>query len=179
MLFCDYQAHFTKTRCKVRSLSRPPVKRMRVDSGSRSRSMSRPPRDEMGIKDSVVSISEYCKVPIYFPVLQSKLQVVAIKYFQLVSSWCLTKQSYLKTGAKEVLLLRVYSCLSLSPPPPPLSLFFLWWQYAHLWNTHTSSLFTEGSNIPIMIYMYSRNQFTCHCMLTKYWEAPFSFPCSS
>jgi nucleolar GTP-binding protein len=45
-------AHFTKTRCKVRSLSRPPMKRMRVDSEGQSRSMSRPPRDEMGIKDS-------------------------------------------------------------------------------------------------------------------------------
>ncbi|KDR12537.1 nucleolar GTP-binding protein 1 [Zootermopsis nevadensis] len=44
-------AHFTRTRSKVRSVSRPPLKRMRVDSEGRSRSMSQPPRDEMGIKD--------------------------------------------------------------------------------------------------------------------------------
>ncbi|XP_067004052.2 nucleolar GTP-binding protein 1 [Anabrus simplex] len=44
-------AHFTRTPSRVRSLSRPPLKKMRMDSESRSRSMSRPPRDEMGIKD--------------------------------------------------------------------------------------------------------------------------------
>nr|CAD7448236.1 unnamed protein product [Timema bartmani] len=44
-------AHFTRTRSKIRSLSRPPLKRMRLESTDRSRSMSRPPRDEMGVKD--------------------------------------------------------------------------------------------------------------------------------
>nr|CAD7257489.1 unnamed protein product [Timema shepardi] len=44
-------AHFTRTRSKIRSLSRPPMKRMRLESSDRSRSMSRPPRDEMGVKD--------------------------------------------------------------------------------------------------------------------------------
>ncbi|KAJ9585229.1 hypothetical protein L9F63_002992, partial [Diploptera punctata] len=44
-------AHFTRTKGKARSLSRPAVKRMRTESGSRSRSVSRPPRDEMGVKD--------------------------------------------------------------------------------------------------------------------------------
>lgn len=83
MLFCDYQAHFTKTRCKVRSLSRPPVKRMRVDSEGQSRSMSRPPRDEMGIKDSVVSISEYCKVCYSFLTSAKRIAVCCHKMFSV------------------------------------------------------------------------------------------------
>ncbi|XP_069692617.1 nucleolar GTP-binding protein 1 [Periplaneta americana] len=44
-------AHFTKTRGKARSLSQPSTKRRRVDSRETSRSLSRPPRDEMGVKD--------------------------------------------------------------------------------------------------------------------------------
>ncbi|PSN47441.1 Nucleolar GTP-binding protein 1 [Blattella germanica] len=44
-------AHFTRTKSKIRSLSCPPAKRMRTGSESRTRSMSRPPRDEMGVKD--------------------------------------------------------------------------------------------------------------------------------
>lgn len=48
-------AHFRKTRGRSRSLSQPAAKRMRVDSEGFSRSMSRPPRDEMGVKDVTVS----------------------------------------------------------------------------------------------------------------------------
>lgn len=51
------KAHFTKTRGRSRTMSEgPAAKRMRMESvsQSRGRSISRPPRDEMGIKDSVV-----------------------------------------------------------------------------------------------------------------------------
>lgn len=49
-------AHFTKTRGRSRSLSQPARKRARMQSESRSaaRSSSRPPRDEMGVKDTVM-----------------------------------------------------------------------------------------------------------------------------
>ncbi|KAK0078095.1 hypothetical protein PV325_003051 [Microctonus aethiopoides] len=49
-------AHFTKTRARSRSQSGPANKRQRVESLSqqRSRSVSRPPRDEMGVKDVVM-----------------------------------------------------------------------------------------------------------------------------
>ena len=49
-------AHFTRT--KSRSLSRPPLKKARVDSEGRVRSSSRPPRDQSGVRDSVVSTSK-------------------------------------------------------------------------------------------------------------------------
>ncbi|XP_063371046.1 nucleolar GTP-binding protein 1 isoform X1 [Cydia amplana] len=45
------QAHFTRTRSRSRSLSAPAVKRARVDV-SRARSVSRPARDEQGVKDT-------------------------------------------------------------------------------------------------------------------------------
>ncbi|XP_046993099.1 nucleolar GTP-binding protein 1 [Schistocerca americana] len=47
------EAHFTKTRSRSRSTSRP-AKRMRLSSEGLSRSSSRPPRDEMGVKDVVM-----------------------------------------------------------------------------------------------------------------------------
>ncbi|XP_012255458.2 nucleolar GTP-binding protein 1 [Athalia rosae] len=49
-------AHFTKTRSRSRSQSQPVTKRMRLQSEpqSRARSSSRPARDEMGIKDTVM-----------------------------------------------------------------------------------------------------------------------------
>lgn len=52
-----FQAHFTKTRARSRSASEPAKKRQRVQSlsMSRARSSSRPARDEMGVKDVVVS----------------------------------------------------------------------------------------------------------------------------
>lgn len=58
-------AHFTKTKTRSRSVG-PPAKRMRMDtsesrSQSRNRSVSRPPRDEQGVKDVVVSnINDLC-----------------------------------------------------------------------------------------------------------------------
>ncbi|KAG8236238.1 hypothetical protein J437_LFUL010991 [Ladona fulva] len=47
------EAHFTRTKSRNRSLSQPPLKKMRTESlaRSRSRSVSKPPRDETGIKD--------------------------------------------------------------------------------------------------------------------------------
>jgi len=57
------------------------MKRMRVDSEGQSRSMSRPPRDEMGIKDSNVSISKYCKVPSLFPTSIQKIANCCHKVF--------------------------------------------------------------------------------------------------
>lgn len=52
----NFQAHFTKTRKRSRSLSQNiDRKRQRLESTSRTRSVSRPGRDEMGIKDKVVS----------------------------------------------------------------------------------------------------------------------------
>lgn len=49
-------AHFTKMRARSRSLSQPASKRRRLQSESRSasRSVSRPPRDQMGIKDTAM-----------------------------------------------------------------------------------------------------------------------------
>ncbi|XP_043460977.1 nucleolar GTP-binding protein 1 [Leptopilina heterotoma] len=48
-------AHFTKTKKRARSISEPDAKRRRVDvSASRNRSVSRQPRDEMGVKDVVM-----------------------------------------------------------------------------------------------------------------------------
>lgn len=67
-LFDDYvavllQAHFTKTRGRARSLSAGsnsvsrPIKRIKIDMENRSasRSQSRPPRDESGVKNVAVS----------------------------------------------------------------------------------------------------------------------------
>lgn len=55
------EAHFTKTKARNRSVG-PPAKRMRMNisetdnkSLSRSRSLSKPPRNEQGIKDVAVS----------------------------------------------------------------------------------------------------------------------------
>ena len=52
------KAHFTRTRSKSlrgRSLSSgPPAKKARISSTSRGRSVSKPPRDESGVKDVVV-----------------------------------------------------------------------------------------------------------------------------
>ncbi|XP_071439336.1 nucleolar GTP-binding protein 1 [Hetaerina americana] len=47
------EAHFTRTKSRSRSLSQPPLKKIRTESlaRSRSRSVSKPPRDEMGVKD--------------------------------------------------------------------------------------------------------------------------------
>ncbi|XP_046399020.1 nucleolar GTP-binding protein 1 [Ischnura elegans] len=47
------EAHFTRTKSRSRSLSQPPLKKIRTESlaRSRSRSVSKPPRDETGIKD--------------------------------------------------------------------------------------------------------------------------------
>ncbi|OAD62489.1 putative nucleolar GTP-binding protein 1 [Eufriesea mexicana] len=49
-------AHFTKTRGRARSLSQPARKRMRLQSESRSRvrSSSKPDRNEMGVKDTIM-----------------------------------------------------------------------------------------------------------------------------
>ncbi|KAL0268172.1 UNVERIFIED_CONTAM: hypothetical protein PYX00_010217 [Menopon gallinae] len=47
-------AHFTRTRSRSRSLSAIPAKRARLQSTSRARSSSRPARDEMGVKDTVM-----------------------------------------------------------------------------------------------------------------------------
>ncbi|XP_054266710.1 nucleolar GTP-binding protein 1 [Macrosteles quadrilineatus] len=58
------EAHFKRTRGRSKSLSRPPVKRMRMESEPRARSMSRPPRDQSGVKD---------------PAVRSKLKKVAHK----------------------------------------------------------------------------------------------------
>lgn len=112
MLFCVYQAHFTKTRCKVRSLSRPPVKRMRVDSDGRSRSMSRPPRDEMGIKDSNVSISKYCKFSCLFPISIQKIANCYHKVF--LTSFLLIPHKIVipENGSQRRVVTRVYSCFS-------------------------------------------------------------------
>ncbi|EZA49936.1 hypothetical protein DMN91_011493 [Ooceraea biroi] len=44
-------AHFKRTRARSRSRSEHAAKRMRVESQSRGRSVSKPSRDEMGIKD--------------------------------------------------------------------------------------------------------------------------------
>lgn len=53
-------AHFTKTKQRSRSVG-PPMKRMRMDttestSFNRARSLSKPPRNELGVKDVAVSI---------------------------------------------------------------------------------------------------------------------------
>ncbi|XP_034941870.1 nucleolar GTP-binding protein 1 [Chelonus insularis] len=49
-------AHFTKTRSRSRSASGPARKRQKLESSSqsRARSVSRPPRDDMGVKDVVM-----------------------------------------------------------------------------------------------------------------------------
>ncbi|XP_020285102.1 nucleolar GTP-binding protein 1 [Pseudomyrmex gracilis] len=49
-------AHFKRTRGRSRSRSEPAKKRMRVElaSQSRARSVSKPPRDEMGVKDGTM-----------------------------------------------------------------------------------------------------------------------------
>ncbi|XP_012217920.1 nucleolar GTP-binding protein 1 [Linepithema humile] len=49
-------AHYKRTRTRSRSRSEPAKKRMRVESlsQSRARSVSRPPRDEMGVKNTVM-----------------------------------------------------------------------------------------------------------------------------
>ncbi|XP_012217924.2 nucleolar GTP-binding protein 1-like [Linepithema humile] len=49
-------AHYKRTRARSRSRSEPAKKRMRMESmsQSRARSVSRPPRDEMGVKDTVM-----------------------------------------------------------------------------------------------------------------------------
>ncbi|KAL6259025.1 hypothetical protein P5V15_008947 [Pogonomyrmex californicus] len=47
-------AHFKKSRARSRSRSEPARKRMRIESTSRARSVSKPPRDEMGVKDVVM-----------------------------------------------------------------------------------------------------------------------------
>lgn len=49
------KAHFKHTRGRSKSLSRPPIKRMRMDV-SESRSMSRPPRDQSGVKDPAMRV---------------------------------------------------------------------------------------------------------------------------
>lgn len=48
------EAHYKRTRGRSKSLSTPPAKRMRQESQSRVRSMSRPPRDQSGVKDPLV-----------------------------------------------------------------------------------------------------------------------------
>lgn len=52
-------ANFTKTKARSRSMT-PAAKRMRLESKdrseSRARSLSAPPRDEQGVKDSTVNI---------------------------------------------------------------------------------------------------------------------------
>uniref|UniRef100_A0A1B6L217 Nucleolar GTP-binding protein 1 n=1 Tax=Graphocephala atropunctata TaxID=36148 RepID=A0A1B6L217_9HEMI len=58
------EAHYKRTRGRSKSLSRPPSKRMRMDSEPRARSMSRPPRDLSGVKD---------------PAMRKKLKKVAHK----------------------------------------------------------------------------------------------------
>jgi len=50
----DEKAGYKRTRGRSRSLSKPSIKRMRVDSEGRSRSMSKPPRDVSGVKDPEV-----------------------------------------------------------------------------------------------------------------------------
>ncbi|KAL0858982.1 hypothetical protein ABMA27_010841 [Loxostege sticticalis] len=49
------EANFTKTRSRSRSQSAVAAKRARVDSQSRARSVSRPARDEQGVKDVVMA----------------------------------------------------------------------------------------------------------------------------
>uniref|UniRef100_A0A1B6HJI0 Nucleolar GTP-binding protein 1 n=1 Tax=Homalodisca liturata TaxID=320908 RepID=A0A1B6HJI0_9HEMI len=58
------EAHYKRTRGRSKSLSRPPNKKMRMESEPRARSMSRPPRDLSGVKD---------------PVMRQKLKKVAHK----------------------------------------------------------------------------------------------------
>lgn len=52
---CD-QAHFKRARS--RSRSEPAAKRMRMETQSRARSVSKPPRDEMGVKNETVSLEK-------------------------------------------------------------------------------------------------------------------------
>lgn len=47
-------AHYMRARTRSRSASQPSTKRQRVDSQGRGRSLSRPPRDEMGVKDKAM-----------------------------------------------------------------------------------------------------------------------------
>lgn len=58
-------AHFTKTRAGSRSMERP-AKRMRMDvdvrSQSKNRSVSRPPRTELGVKDPLVRLCLFCSI---------------------------------------------------------------------------------------------------------------------
>ncbi|XP_046673325.1 nucleolar GTP-binding protein 1 [Homalodisca vitripennis] len=58
------EAHYKRTRGRSKSLSRPPNKKMRMESEPRARSMSRPPRDLSGVKD---------------PAMRQKLKKVAHK----------------------------------------------------------------------------------------------------
>ena len=141
------------------------MKRMRVDSEGHARSMSRPPRDEMGIKDSAVSISKYCKVPCLFPTSVQKIANCCHKVF--LTSFLLIQNSHTWKWEPRK------SCYLGYIPAFLFILFYLFiyffflWQCAHVWHTHTSCSFTEGSDIPIMIYMFSRNQFTCHGIQTN------------
>lgn len=68
-LFFMFQAHFARTRKRSRSQSQPAAKRMRLqsESQSRARSSSRPARDDMGIKDVVVSIPRVLFFSLSFP----------------------------------------------------------------------------------------------------------------
>ncbi len=66
------QAHFTKTRGRARSRSRSavsettPAKRLKTDISNRSasRSQTRPPRDESGVKDLAVSLISLIRVEV-------------------------------------------------------------------------------------------------------------------
>lgn len=60
-------AHFKKTKQRARSLG-PPAKRMKMDvssstSLSQSRILTKPPRNEQGVKDVAVSDKLYFKLP--------------------------------------------------------------------------------------------------------------------
>lgn len=71
------KAHFTRTRSRSKSLrsrstSEPPAKRARVASTSRGRSVSKPPRDESGVKDVVVS---------FFFEIKNKLKILLLIIF--------------------------------------------------------------------------------------------------
>lgn len=57
-------AHFKKTKQRSRSTG-PPTKRVKMDTSdsvalNRSRSLSKPPRNELGVKDVAVSITFIC-----------------------------------------------------------------------------------------------------------------------
>lgn len=58
----------SRSTSKGRSLSHAPTKRLRMDTEGRARSVSKAPRDEMGVKDVVVSNLFHGSQIVYCPV---------------------------------------------------------------------------------------------------------------